>query len=325
MDLTFPTVDGGAGPQLYEPAAWAFVGVGAESLAFIESLVDLGHRRVVALVDEMLPAARVSLPGRWVCRLHGDDGVLQGLQPTLEEARDSILQLVMGDGGPAAELFIVMDDGAVSEGSALVAALSDLSSELRGQEETAAVRLHGIITMDSAVTPDVRETLAAIMSAGWLCTVLLIPSERYASPQPSGSPLPAASIVDLLSWLPRMAAADGGFSEPALRSHLKTSGLSTVALLGSSDTSEGACRQIASTILGSGSICDGLAPATARSAVVVGFVGQQDLNTDPELMDRARAALAAIGQQVPQARVNQGLYVVETPGVRVLVALFGLA
>ena len=322
-DLLFPSFVGGAPAKLWESSAWAHFGIGTDALAFGEALLNLGHKRLVIFVDEMLPDSRARLRSPWLCRLHGEDGVLQGLRSAIGEAQPKILELAAGEEA-ATDLFLITGGDVSNNGSELISAVSSLSVDLEAADLTRATRLHCIVMRDSPVEESDKDLFAPLMQGGRLSSVLFFQESRCWSDDSEGASCAAAGALDLLRWLPRMEACEGGIGDGGLASHMATGGFAALGLSGTLDGSSQSLEEMAAAVLTDGFMVEGFSTAMALSAIVVALVGQEDLRADPDLIQRVRASLRSLESQLPQARVSRAIYVVSNPGIRLFVALFGL-
>ncbi len=323
MDLRFPVHSTADCLSLGEPSSWAHFGVGPDALAFGAALLDVGQSRLVVFVDEMLPNSRVPLQSRCVRRLHGDDGVLQSLVETLSEAEAQIIEFVVAE-GVVTDLFLLTGSDVYNDSSGFVAALSLLSDALRVREETRSVRLHLALMGESVIDEEARESCQVLMRAGRLSSAFVFQESRSIGDGVQGHYSAAAGALDLLSWLPRMEAIEGGLGDGGLASHLSTGGFVAMGLAGSTSANREGLEAAVSVVLTQGLMAEGFSAATAMSAVVVCLVGQDDLRADDEALGRVREALRSVEQQLPQAQVNRAIYVVPNDGVRLFVVLFGL-
>lgn len=324
MDLLFPVPGVGEHLGLREESDWAFIGSGNEAAEHLRVFLQLGHRRITALVDELTPSDRIRLPSTWVHRLQGHEGVVQGLPEALDLSHEQALALV-GGGRPATDLFLLVGDDYSLDENSLVAALSALSARLKSDASSARLRIHCIVHRESSVASRDREVFNALLNSARINTVFCFQQKLTHGKAMKQWRRQTAGALDLLSWLPRLQAKRGGVVDHALSAHLTTGGFATAGLSGVSDLTQGRLEQGASASIHEGLLADGMAPATARSAVLACFVGQESLAAHPDLLDRLYAALTAIEKKLPQARVSKAIYGVRTPGVRFFSQLFGLS
>ena len=314
-----PNEERDRGPGIWRPA---LIGLGAFGLDLARAFHVLGwrhvagiHRATEAALDEDLPAAaRLEIPAAEDAVRAAGLLLLPILRRTVTPGRDLVILAAAVDADAAEGMGFI---------GPVFAALDDVERHLEGPGRPRLLLLSrpGGIEGDQEAEALVRKLCGAARLSGPLLVDpgrVPVPEGTLAEDLANARLACVAGALDALIRLPSLPVLCGEAGGETVASVFLEGGCGTMGLAASRSTAAADLASAVGHAVGEGLLALPAPASRARRALVMGLIGRDRIQADPEVVERMRAALAGAGEHLPQARPVSGIHEIEGSDVRIL-------